>query len=155
MKVYHKGYSLKDTKENNTRNSTHGVGFYVYKDLSTCKNHISSNNNIYSYDLESGNYLQEPNVPEDILNKLKNINVEFDVNSFNKTPFNTIIDKVAVSTKFKKLNTALARLETSKLLKSIGIDGIIFNQNGIAYCIFNKDKLKNEEQVLKEEYFQY
>ena len=57
MKVYHRGYSKLETLENNTRNSTHGVGFYVFKDLQACKEHPSTNNKIYSYNLLDGNYI--------------------------------------------------------------------------------------------------
>ena len=59
MKVYHKGYPKDETLENNTRNSTHGVGYYVYKNLKACEDHISSNSKIYAYDLQDGTYLLE------------------------------------------------------------------------------------------------
>lgn len=151
MKVYHKGYSKGETLENNTRNSTHGVGYYVYKNLGACKEHMSSNNKIYAYDLQNGTYLLEGKF--DFLHLLKGIN--FNIEEFKKSPFNSIIDKLAVSSKFRNLSTSQARLACSNYLKSIGIDGIAFYQSGsLAFCIFNKNKLSNEE-LLKEDYFPY
>lgn len=151
MKVYHKGYSKEETLENNTRNSTHGVGYYVYKNLNACQEHKSSNNKIYAYDLQNGTYLQEGKF--DFLHLLKDI--DFNLEEFKKSPFNNIIDRLAVSSKFRSLPTTQARLACSKYLKSIGIDGIAFHQsNSLAFCIFNKNKLSNEE-LLKEDYFPY
>lgn len=150
MKVYHKGYSKSETLENNTRNSTHGVGFYVFKDLQACKEHKSTNNKIYSYDLLDGNYIKEND--SSFLNNLKNI--DFDLEKFKKSS-SSLIDRIIFSSKFINLNPAKkARLECSKYLKSIGIDGIIFEQSGsIAYCIFNKEKLANEKII--NDYFNY
>ena len=141
-------------QDNNTQNSTHGVGFYVYESLDAVKEHKSTCNDIWEYDLrEDASFCSDINIKQslnDIVSKIPSQNlsqINFNINLFNSSPFTTIIDILSSSSNLGNDITTQTRLNTSNFLKQF-FDGVKFEQsNSIAYCIFNISVLQNEKQI--------
>lgn len=148
MLVYHKGYSLEETRPNNIRNSSHGVGFYV----SVSKDYVNQyhSGKLFSYDLQQGIFLDEnESIPDDIFRKL---DAELGIVDYEKSRMNSLIDKlIFTSTELKKdknMTFPKARLYVSEILSKYA-DGIKYLSDNVeCYCIFNKQLLQDEKEII-------